>query len=182
MTILSEEINQCFACGLCSGAKNRVVGKGPLNANLVLVGEAPGRRENESGYPFVGSAGKLLDSILLKAELTRDQIYITNILKCRPPMNRKPRRDEVKACCSHLEKQLEIIKPKIIAPMGNSATKFFFEKYNIKAEAISEAHGKTKKVEATWGGITLFPLYHPAAAIYNRRLLTELEKDLISLK
>ena len=175
---LTREVESCRACSLCAGAKNRVMGEGNLDSRVVFVGEAPGRREDETGRPFVGSAGKLLDQLLARANLKRDRVFITNVVRCRPPGNRRPKREEVEACSGHLEKLLKIIEPKVIAPMGNSAIEHVFERFGVERSVIGDAHGKPIKVEAPWGEVILFPLYHPAAAIYNRRLLNELEKDM----
>jgi DNA polymerase len=180
--VLKGEVMKCEECGLCSGASKKVIGEGNLNAGVVLVGEAPGRKEDELGRPFVGSAGKLLDRLLEGKGLQRESVYITNIVKCRPPKNRRPKKAETEACSGHLEKQLEIIKPRVVAPMGNSAIEYFFDKFGLEPSNIGDAHGKPMRVKCTWGNVILFPLYHPAAAIYNRRLLWELEGDIAALK
>jgi len=182
MDALREEITGCDRCELCLGASRKVIGGGDLDAAVVLVGEAPGRKEDEEGRPFVGSAGKLLDRVLRDAGLTREGVYITNVVDCRPPKNRKPKRTEVEACSGHLERLLEIIRPRVVAPMGNSAIEYFFRKLGLKRVSIGDAHGKPLRVRFTWGDAVLFPLYHPAAAIYNRRLLGELEYDIAALK
>ena len=182
MQDLIEEVNNCKLCKLCDNVKNRVIGEGNLNAKLVLVGEAPGRREDEAGRPFVGSSGKLLDNILERAGLKREEIYISNVVKCRPPDNRKPTKKEVMACSVHLEKQLEIIKPKIIAPMGNSAVEHVFNLFKLEKMLISGAHGKNFSIDTEWGKVIIVPLYHPAAAIYNRKLYSNLLVDLVELK
>ena len=182
MEALKGEIVKCDRCGLYSGASRKVIGEGNLDADVVLVGEAPGRKEDELGRPFVGSAGKLLDRLLEGKGLQRESVYITNIVKCRPPKNRRPKKAETEACSGHLEKQLEIIKPRVVAPMGNSAIEYFFDKLGLEPSNIGDAHGKPMRVKCTWGNIILFPLYHPAAAIYNRRLLWELEGDIAALK
>jgi len=178
---LKAEIEKCDACLLCKGAKNRVVGEGNLNAAVVFVGEAPGRSEDETGRPFVGSAGKLLDKLFSNASLKRGDVFISNIVKCRPPNNRKPKKDEIEACSSHLEKLLGLIRPKVVAPMGNSSLEYFYEKYGLEGVVIGDAHGKPVKILASWGEAILFPLYHPAAAIYNRKLLGKLRVDMASL-
>ena len=178
---LTREVDSCESCGLCTGVKNRVMGEGDLDSRVVFVGEAPGRREDESGRPFVGSAGKLLDRLLAGSNLTRGRVFITNVVRCRPPENRRPKREEVEACSGHLESLLEIIEPDVIAPMGNSAIGHVFERFGIEGSVIGDVHGKPVRVEAPWGKVVIFPLYHPAAAIYNRKLLTELERDMLEL-
>jgi uracil-DNA glycosylase family 4 len=182
MEALREEVMGCGWCGLCQGASRKVMGEGDLDAAVVLVGEAPGRKEDELGRPFVGSAGKLLDRMLEDAGLTREGVYITNVVNCRPPNNRKPKGAEVEACSGHLERILGIIRPRVVAPMGNSAIEYFFKKFDLKKIKIGDAHGKPVRVRFPWGDAVLFPLYHPAAAIYNRRLLGELEDDVARLK
>lgn len=161
---------------------NPVVGEGNLDSPLVLVGEAPGRREDEQGKPFVGSAGKLLDSMLEGAGLERSKLFITNIVKCRPPKNRRPLSKEVKACSSHLETLLRIISPRVIAPMGNSSTGHFLRMFGLEKAKIGDIHGSVFRVEASWGDVILFPLYHPAAVLYNRTLEQDLKDDFASLK
>jgi DNA polymerase len=178
---LTREVKSCEKCGLCSGAKNKVMGEGDLDSRVVFVGEAPGRKEDETGRPFVGPAGKLLDRLLAGANLSRDKIFITNVVRCRPPGNRRPMTDEVEICSGHLERLLEIIEPNIIAPMGNSAIGYVFERFGVEKSVIGGVHGNAVRVKAIWGDAAVFPLYHPAAAIYNRRLLTELEKDMVEL-
>jgi DNA polymerase len=157
------------------------MGEGNLDSHLVFLGEAPGRREDETGRPFVGSAGKLLDQLLAGVNLSRCGVFITNVVRCRPPRNRKPRKEEITACSTHIEGLLEIIKPEIIAPMGNSALEHVFERFGIEKSQIGSAHGKAYKVETSWGKVIVYPLYHPAAAIYNRRLLGDLKKDMAAL-
>ena len=161
---------------------NPVVGDGSLDSPLVLVGEAPGRKEDEQGKPFVGSAGKLLDGLLEEAGLERSNLFITNIVKCRPPKNRQPLSKEVNACSSHLETLLGIISPRVIAPMGNSSAGHFLRMFGLKKAKIGDIHGSVFRVEASWGDVILFPLYHPAAVLYNRTLEQELKDDFAALR
>ncbi len=181
MNEVTAQARSCLNCALGQTRKNVVLGSGSLDADIVLVGEAPGRKEDESGLPFVGSAGKLLDGLLESAGLNRDAIFIGNILKCRPPGNRRPKKGEVESCEGYLMRQLEIIKPKVIAPMGNSALAYFQSRYDIGGDVIGDAHGVVYEVETSWGRVKLMPLYHPAAAIYRRHLLGDLEKDMKKL-
>lgn len=181
MNQITAEARSCLECALGEQRKNVVVGSGSLDADIVLIGEAPGRKEDESGLPFVGSAGKLLDSLLESVGLKREEIFIGNILKCRPPGNRRPKKAEVEACEGYLVRQLEIIKPKVIAPMGNSALSYFQSRYDIGDDVIGDAHGRVYEVGASWGKVKVIPLYHPAAAIYRRQLLGDLEKDMKKL-
>jgi len=181
MNQITAEARSCLECSLGDTRKNVVVGSGSLDAEIVLIGEAPGRKEDESGLPFVGSAGKLLDELLDSAGLRREDIFIGNILKCRPPGNRRPKKGEVEACEVYLMRQLEIIKPRVIAPMGNSALSYFQRRFGLDEAVIGDAHGSVFDVETSWGKVKLVPLYHPAAAIYRRQLLGDLEKDMKKL-
>jgi DNA polymerase len=139
----------------------------------MFVGEAPGFHEDKQGYPFVGSAGKLLDRLLEGIGLTRSDVYIANVLMCRPPGNRDPQPDEIAACEVHLFRKIELIEPKLIATLGNFATKLL----SGKPHGITRVHGRPQ--EATLGGrsVTLFPIYHPAAALYTPAMLKTLEED-----
>jgi len=166
--------------------KNIVVGKGNLNAKILFVGEAPGRNEDEQGLPFVGAAGKNLDKLLEKVGLSIDDIYIANILKCRPPENRNPSTEEIRAHTPWLLKQVKEIKPEVICSLGNYATKFFLSGTNVdlmdKQPGITSVHGKIKIIDVDGNSIKLIPLFHPAAIIYNRELLSEWEKDMEIVK
>lgn len=181
MRVLQERAEACTRCELSSSRGCAVVGSGSLDASIVLVGEAPGRKEDESGLPFVGSAGKLLDRLLDAAGLRREDVLITNIVKCRPPRNRRPKKVWVEACQPYLDEQLGIIRPRVIAPLGNSSLSYFQGRYGLEPAVIGDAHGVPLVVQERWGPVTLLPLYHPAAAIYNRRLLSELEEDMRQL-
>jgi DNA polymerase len=145
-----------------------VPGEGPASAPVMIVGEAPGAREDAQGRPFVGSAGKLLDSLLVEAGLAREDVYITNVLKARPPGNRDPKRDEVAHHWPWLEAQLAIVRPRLLVPLGRHALARF-----APDAKIGEVHGRP--VEAD--GRPLFPLYHPAAALHNQSLRTTLVED-----
>jgi DNA polymerase len=157
-----------------------VIGEGNTNANIVFVGEAPGRNEAKSGRPFCGAAGKILDDLLLSVSLSRDNIYITNIVKDRPPKNRDPLKEEIEIYGPYLVRQLDIIKPKVVVPLGRHAMEYVFKMYGIEdeSEVISLAHGKVFSVKQ----VHIVPLYHPAAAIYNRKLIPTLKKDFLLLK
>jgi uracil-DNA glycosylase family 4 len=179
---VTAEVRACRLCPLHEGRMNPVVGGGNLDSPLVLVGEAPGRKEDEQGKPFVGSAGKLLDSMLEGAGLERSKLFITNIVKCRPPKNRRPLSKEVRACSTHLETLLRTISPRVIAPMGNSSVGHFLRMFGLENAKIGDIHGSVFSVEASWGEVILFPLYHPAAVLYNRALEQELRDDFASLK
>ncbi len=165
---IEEEVRSCEKCDLCKTRTKAVPGFGDFNAEIMFVGEAPGRNEDLKGEPFVGAAGKVLDGLLESIELNRENIFITNIVKCRPPKNRDPLPEEVYNCSNYLEKQVELIKPKIIVLLGRHAMDRFLP--NLK---ISLDHGKVKQKD----GKVYFPIYHPAATIYRREFLKYLQDD-----
>jgi uracil-DNA glycosylase family 4 len=173
LTAYATETAACTRCRLSQGRTQVVFGVGDANADLMFVGEAPGFHEDKQGYPFVGQAGKLLDKLLEGIGLTRPQVYIANVIKCRPPGNRDPQPDEIEACERHLFRQIELIEPKLIATLGNFATKLL----SGKQHGITRVHGRPQ--QATLGGrtVTLYPLYHPAAALYTPAMLKTLEED-----
>ena len=166
--------------------KNIVVGKGNLKADILFVGEAPGKNEDEQGLPFVGAAGKNLDKLLNEVGLSLNDIYITNILKCRPPENREPLPDEIKAHTPWLLKQIKEMKPKVICSLGNHATKFFLSGGEVdkmdEQPGITKLHGKVRMIEIGGMKIKLIPLFHPAAIIYKQALKGEWEKDMEIVK
>jgi DNA polymerase len=172
-------ISMCELCRLSETRQNTVPGDGVLTSKIVLIGEAPGNKEDEHGKPFVGSAGKLLNSSLDYIGLSRSNVYITNIVKCRPPRNRRPHKSEITTCSKYLDSQLEIISPKILAPMGNSALRHIFNRFDLGRSVIGEVHGKSFSVDFSWGSGIVFPLYHPAAILYNRALEYTFRNDLL---
>jgi DNA polymerase len=163
----------CTRCRLAQSRTQVVYGVGNAEADLMFVGEAPGFHEDQQGYPFVGQAGKLLDKLLGGIGLSRGDVYIANVIKCRPPGNRDPQPDEIEACESHLFRQVELIAPTLIATLGNFATKLL----SGKQHGITRVHGAPQ--DATVGGrrVTLYPIYHPAAALYTPAMLKTLEDD-----
>jgi DNA polymerase len=175
------------SCPLFRDCTNIVVGKGNPKAQILFVGEAPGRNEDERGLPFVGAAGKNLDDLLSKVGLSLDDIYVANILKCRPPENRDPLPEEIKIHTPWLLKQIKEMKPAVVCSLGNYATKFFLAGCDVdKMDAqpgITSVHGKVRDLEIGSLKIRLIPLFHPAAIIYNRNKLTPLwEKDMEVVK
>jgi len=157
-----------------------VIGEGSHNPNIIFVGEAPGRNEAKTGKPFCGAAGKILDELLDSINLDRKEVYVTNIVKDRPPQNRDPLPEEIAQYGPFLDRQIEILKPKVIVTLGRYAMDYILRLYNLedKLEPISSAHGKSYKAE----NVDIVPLYHPAAAIYNRQLIETLKKDFKTLK
>jgi len=171
---------------ICKNCKNIVIGKGNETADILFVGEAPGKNEDEQGLPFVGKAGKNLDELLKKVGLSLEEVYIANILKCRPPENRAPLPDEIKAHTPWLINQIKSIKPKVVCSLGNYATKFFLSEGVIEKmidqPGITLVHGKVRFVKINGMEIKLIPLFHPAAIIYNKNLLSLWEKDMEIVK
>lgn len=173
---LAEVISLCRKCSLWRSRKNPVLGDGDLNANIVFVGEAPGYWEDIEGKPFVGSAGKLLEEAIRKAGLSRESVYITNIVKCRPPENRDPRPEEIKACGPYLDEQLDLIKPKIIVTLGRHSTAYILSKAGIAFRSMGVVQGKIFEVKFWESKTYIIPSYHPAAALYNMRLKGYIEE------
>jgi DNA polymerase len=166
---LRETASRCRLCPLAETRTRVVFGAGNERADLMLVGEAPGQREDATGVPFVGQAGQLLDRTLESVGLRRDALYIANVLKCRPPENRNPAKGEIDACRPYLDEQIALIGPRVLAPMGNFALNLFAP----KRKSISQAHGKM----FSYQGIAVIPIYHPAAILYNRTLEPDLARD-----
>jgi uracil-DNA glycosylase family 4 len=177
LAAFAGEVAGCTKCRLAEGRTQVVFGVGDPSADLMFVGEAPGFHEDQQGKPFVGQAGKLLDKLLAGIGLERDQVYVANVLKCRPPGNRDPQPDEIEACEGHLFRQISMIEPKVVATLGNFATKLL----SGKPTGITRVHGAEQ--EATLGGrsVLLYPLYHPAAALYTPAMLKVLEADFARL-
>lgn len=161
-----------------------VLGEGSHDADIVFIGEAPGRNEAKTGRPFCGAAGNILNELLLDVGLDRKDIYITNIVKDRPPENRDPLPSEIEAYGPFLDRQLEIIRPKVIATLGRFSMVYIMEKAGLSFDVvpISKAHGRTYEGDLGFGKIAIVPLYHPAAAIYNRQLKETLLEDFKVLK
>jgi DNA polymerase len=170
---LQQEASGCTRCRLAEGRTQVVFGVGNPDADLMFVGEAPGFHEDKQGYPFVGQAGKLLDKLLAGIGLTRADVYIANVLKCRPPGNRDPMPDEIEQCEGYLFRQIEAIEPKLVATLGNFATKLL----SGKPLGITRVHGQEQQVTLGGSSVLLYPLYHPAAALYTPKMLEVLEED-----
>lgn len=161
-----------------------VIGEGNHHADIMFVGEAPGKNEAKTGRPFVGAAGKVLDHLLQKAGIERETVYITNIVKDRPPFNRDPLPEEIEVYGPFLDRQIDTIRPKVIATLGRFAMAYIMQKMELSAElkSISQMHGRSFKGKAPFGEVTIIPLYHPAVAIYNASTKEILEKDFEILK
>ncbi len=172
LTELNAEIERCKICELAKHRTKVVPGEGPENARLLFIGEAPGWNEDQSGRPFVGAAGQFLDQLIGMIGYKRNQVYICNVIKCRPPENRDPMPGELQACGKWLERQLEIIKPRVIVTLGRySMAKYF------PGESISKVHGRTKRIN----NVIYFAMYHPAAALHQGNLRKVIEADMMKL-
>jgi DNA polymerase len=167
----------CTKCALAQGRTQVVFGVGDPNADLMFVGEAPGFHEDKQGQPFVGQAGKLLDKLLAGIGLEREMVYVANVLKCRPPGNRDPQPHEIEACEGHLFRQIELIQPRVVATLGNFATKLL----SGKPTGITRVHGTEQPTTLGGRRVLLYPLYHPAAALYTPAMLKVLEEDFARL-
>jgi uracil-DNA glycosylase family 4 len=171
---INEEIRNCRKCRLYKTRINAVPGEGPVDAIMMICGQAPGRTEDREGRPFVGTAGKFLNELLKSIELDREKIFITSPIKCFPPNNRQPRSDELKACRPYLEKQIRIIKPKVIIGLGNCGLQSLLE----KESTVSRLHGQPQEKN----GIIIFPTFHPAAAMRFPKIKASMKKDFKKFK
>ncbi len=169
---LHAEIERCKDCDLSRHRTKVVPGEGPDNASLLFIGEAPGWYEDQSGRPFVGSAGQYLEQLIGMIGMKRNQVFIANVVKCRPPENRDPLPGEILACSKWLDRQIEIIKPKVIVTLGRYSMARYFP-----GESISKIHGRAKRI----GGTIYFAMYHPAAALHQANLRKIIEADIMKL-
>ena len=173
LATFEQAVAACTRCRLAQGRTQVVFGSGSPQAQLMFVGEAPGFHEDQQGIPFVGQAGKLLDKLLGGIGMTRQDVFVANVLKCRPPGNRDPQPDEIEACEPHLFKQIELIQPRLVATLGNFATKLL----TGKPTGITRVHGVEQWTTLGGNRVLLYPLYHPAAALYTPAMLKVLEED-----
>ena len=169
-----QEIKDCRKCGLCESRTHVVFGEGNPEAEIMFVGEAPGENEDLQNRPFVGMAGKLLSDLLAGIDLKREDVYIANVVKCRPPENRNPQPDEIAACKPYLWKQIEIIKPRVVCTLGNFAAQVLLD----KKVAITKVRGQHFQVR----NFLVFPMLHPAAALHQGNLRPALLEDFKNLK
>ncbi len=168
LTELCDQVRVCTKCDLSKGRTNAVPGEGPEDAQVMFIGEAPGFHEDREGRPFVGAAGKYLDELLALIEMKREQVYICNVIKCRPPQNRDPLPEEMDACRPYLDQQIELSKPKVVITISRFAMGRWFP-----GKKIGEIHGTPKK----FGDLVVLPMYHPAAALHQPSLKRVLEED-----
>ena len=165
---IAQQVSICTDCPLSNSRTHAVPGEGPADAQIMFIGEGPGYHEDRQGRPFVGPAGKLLDELLTSIGLSREQVFIANMVKCRPPNNRDPLPAETAACSKYLDRQLELIKPRLVVTLGRFSLAKFFPN-----ERISRARGKVRKV----GGLSVYPIMHPAAALHRQELKQTIEQD-----
>jgi uracil-DNA glycosylase len=169
---LSREIAVCHRCDLYKNATRAVPGEGPENAEIMFIGEGPGWNEDQQGRPFVGAAGKFLDQLIASIGLKREQVFIANVVKHRPPENREPLPSEIAACSYWLESQMNLVKPRMIVTLGRHSMARFFPN-----KSISKIHGTSEKRD----GVIYFAMYHPAAALHQGNLRSEIEKDMLKI-
>lgn len=169
---LIAEVAVCQRCPLGGARKNAVPGEGPESADILFIGEAPGFHEDRQGRPFVGAAGHFLDELLASIGLRREDVYICNVLKCRPPNNRDPKPEETEACRPFLDRQIELVAPKMIVTLGRFSMARWFP-----AALISRIHGQPKKI----GKVLYYPMYHPAAALHQSRYRSDIEQDMLRI-
>jgi len=169
---IAQEVSACTKCALYESRKKSVPGDGPSNAEIMFIGEGPGFHENEQGHPFVGASGKFLDQLLAQAGVTREDVFIANVVKCRPPGNRDPLPEELDACDTYLEAQINAINPSIIVTLGRFSMNKFFPDAKISA-----VHGQMQKV----GGRFVIPMFHPAAALHQPALKPSILGDFAKL-
>lgn len=172
---IRREILNCKKCPLHLTKTNYVPGTGTGSSGIVFVGEAPGREEDLKGEPFVGSAGKLLTELMASVELTRDEVFICNVLKCRPPNNRDPLPEEVEVCGGYLVRQLNVIKPNLVVCLGRHSASFIFDFFGLQFSSITKLSGKVFEAEKWDKKVKILPLYHPAAVLYRPQLRGEYE-------
>jgi uracil-DNA glycosylase family 4 len=171
--IYLDEARDCTRCALAETRTKVVFGSGDADADLMFVGEAPGANEDREGLPFVGQAGKLLDKLLAEIGLERSEVFVANVLKCRPPGNRDPQPAEIEVCSDYLQRQVELIEPRVVCTLGNFATKLL----RGDPAGITRLHGRPEVRTIGGRAVRLYPLYHPAAALYTPAMLETLRSD-----
>jgi len=169
---IAAEVKGCTRCALSRGRKLAVPGEGPAPAELMFIGEGPGFHENEQGRPFVGAAGKFLEQLLGSIGLTRQDVYITNVVKCRPPNNRDPMPEEMAACKDYLDEQIALVNPRLIVTLGRFSMARWFQ-----GESISRIHGQPRRFADHW----VFPCFHPAAALHQEKFRALIEADFLRI-
>jgi len=180
---IDAEVVACVKCGLWKRRRRAVPGGGDVDAEIMFVGEAPGKQEDLCGLPFVGTAGKFLDELLRGIGLSRVEVYVTNVVKCRPPGNRDPALEEIATCTGlYLTRQIQVIRPRFLVLLGRHAAAFVLSKGGIEVEGITRVHGKVYEISPFGFSVVTIPMFHPAAALYNVRYRDLLGGDFRVLK
>lgn len=182
LDIIASEIVSCTKCTLSKARKNAVPGEGSPDSQIMFVGEGPGRTEDSEGKPFVGQAGKFLETLLSESCLARDETFICNVVRCRPPRNRQPLPEEIRACTPYLDRQIKAIQPNFIVTLGNCSTGYIFSKAGLPFNSITQVHGRTYGKTILDMMITIFPTFHPAAALYSAKYKEKLIQDFKELR
>ncbi len=175
---ISAEVNNCRKCPLYLSRKKTVPGEGNPKAEVMLIGEAPGRVEDETGRPFVGAAGKLLDELLREIGVNRGDLYITNVVKCRPPNNRDPTEEEINSCKPYLIRQIAAVRPKKMITLGRHSTRVILNLGGLGFSELTKVRGKVFRVNVAGVNVEVYPTYHPAAALYNPPVRSVIKEDL----
>lgn len=179
---VAEEVAVCRRCKLWKTRRNAVLGEGNPNSQIMFIGEAPGYWEDIKGKPFVGAAGRFLDTLLCEAGLSRETVFIGNVLKCRPPRNREPLSNEIEKCGPYLDDQIQIIQPKFIITLGSCSTAYIFSKAALQFDGVTRSHGRFYEASISGFPVTIFPTFHPAAALYRGKYKELLQQDFRLLK
>ena len=174
---IAEKVINCTKCDLAESRIHAVPGEGPQYAMIMMIGEAPGANEDETGRPFIGQSGKLLTDLMADAGMKREETFITSILKCRPPSNRDPNPAEIRSCAPYVLAQMDSIAPIVIITLGNAAYDLFSSTFYLPKKKVGEVRGKVFRLHST-GAKFLIPTYHPAALLYNRKLMPQFVEDL----
>jgi DNA polymerase len=174
---IAQKVRSCTKCNLAEGRINAVPGEGPQHADIMFVGEAPGAKEDETGRPFVGQSGDLFTDLMKGAGIKREDVFITSILKCRPPENRNPEKEEIRVCAPYVLAQMDSISPIVLVTLGNVAYDFFSTTFYLPKKTVGEVRGQVFRLHST-GCKFLIPTYHPAGLIYNKKLIPDFKEDL----
>lgn len=172
LSALNQQVLNCQKCILARSRTHAVPGEGPENADIMFIGEAPGFHEDQQGRPFVGAAGRFLEELLASIGMTREEVFIANVIKCRPPGNRDPYSDEIEACKPYLERQIELIQPRMVITLGRFSMEMF-----LPGQKISRIHGQPRKIR----GVIYYPMFHPAAALHQPRYRSMIEEDMLKI-
>lgn len=182
LDLIASEIVVCTKCRLWKGRMKAVPGGGSPDSQVMFIGEGPGRMEDIEGRPFVGPAGKFLNNLISSVDMVRENVFICNIVRCRPPRNRDPRADEIRTCTPYLDRQIVAVRPKFIVTLGNHSTAYIFSKAKLPFLNITRAHGKAQDATILGLQITVFPTFHTAASLHNPKYKRALLRDFRLLK